>query len=88
MKEQVCAREIDGIYYRCEAGCCKEGKGCPGQCKDAGPAPAYKVIPASEGGIFEEEYITDTKMINALVLTLIAIAVLRLVVATASAFRG
>jgi hypothetical protein len=40
--------EEDGVYYECEAGCCHEGKGCPGQCSDVDPSPPYRVISHSD----------------------------------------
>lgn len=88
MRKQVCAREVDGVYYRCEAGCCKEGMGCPGQCKGVGNAPAYRVITSSDGSLYSGNTISSETVVNALVLTMIAISVMRLVVATGTLFQG
>ena len=47
-RNQKCMVEEDGVYYECEAGCCHEGKGCPGQCRDVDPSPPYRVISPSD----------------------------------------
>lgn len=47
-RNQKCMVEEDGVYYECEAGCCHEGKGCPGQCSDVDPSPPYRVISHSD----------------------------------------
>lgn len=54
MYEQQCAYEENGFLIPCNAGCCNEGKGCPGECEGAIDAPPYrgvdglKVIRASD----------------------------------------
>lgn len=59
-KKQVCAREENGAFYQCEAGCCNQGRGCPGQCTGVSDAPAYRVIPddsfASDNILVHEKY--------------------------------
>ncbi len=39
-ENQVCAFEENGVLYECFPGCCEGG--CPGQCTDALPRPAYR----------------------------------------------
>jgi hypothetical protein len=82
---QMCAREKDGVYYECEAGCCNDGLGCPGQCEEVAAAPAFRVV-TDYDTINTKKSMTFEKAVNALVLTLMAIALMRLVVSISALF--
>jgi hypothetical protein len=40
--DQQCAYEENGFLIPCNAGCCNNGNGCPGECTGAIDAPPYR----------------------------------------------
>ena len=74
MYDQTCAYEEDGFLVACDAGCCNDGKGCPGQCKGAPDAPPYR----SDAGLktLKESDIKLDKTINALAFLIMALIIL------------
>lgn len=84
--KQVCAREIDGKYHECEAGCCHNGRGCPGQCRGVSVSPPFRSIPNAR--VITSASKTHHNVMNVLVLTMIAIAMMRLVVSIGALFKN
>jgi hypothetical protein len=74
MYDQTCAYEEDGFLIACDAGCCNDGKGCPGQCKGAQDAPPYR---SSEGlKTLKESDIKLDKTMNAFAFLIMALIIL------------
>lgn len=74
MYDQICAYEENGFLIPCNAGCCNEGKGCPGQCKGAIDAPPYR---SNEGlKTLSEGDIKIDRTINAFAFLVIALTII------------
>ena len=85
-KKQVCAREENGAFYQCEAGCCNQGRGCPGQCSGVNDAPAYRVIP--ENSFASDEVIVHEKYRDLVIITAGAIIAINILLLINDALRS
>lgn len=87
-REQKCMVEEDGVYYECEAGCCHDGKGCPGQCKGVDPSPPYRVIsPSDVHQLVQSENITPTQMRDAALVAIIGLCIVNVLLFLASVMK-
>lgn len=85
---QKCMVEEDGVYYECEAGCCHEGKGCPGQCEGVDPSPPYRVIsPSDVYEIAVTKNLTSTQMRDAALVTVLGLCIVNALLFLASIMR-
>jgi hypothetical protein len=80
--------EEDGVYYECQAGCCHEGKGCPGQCDGVDPSPPYRVISPSD--VYQlklSENITSAQLRDAALVGIIGLCIVNALLFLASILK-
>lgn len=79
--DQFCAWRDENFLFKCDPGCCNEGKGCPGECKNVKPQDPTKTKNIIKMKVVEQDEISSTRydIKELIVLILVYLFIMRLI---------